>query len=172
METPIGPPLSCVRTAALLPLVAVVVLAGLLSPSRATAATIDQKLETIVFAEIAFEKAEMKGVLAYLRQEAKRRDPEGKGVNFLLKLDQRPDAAWRTKEITLELTNIPLGAVLRYVCMAAGLHCKTDDRVVMIGDHTMPPGKMGTRSYNLRPGMLRQMRTRKKRRLKGLDGDR
>ena len=125
-----------------------------------------------MFEEVAFENAEFRGVVDYLRREAKRRDPDGKGVNFFLKLDQSPGAAWRNKRVTLDLANVPLGAVIHYVCMGAGLHFKTDDRAVLIGDHTMEPGHMQTRSYKLKPGVLNQTRIRKKKRLKGLDGDR
>lgn len=151
---------------------AAIVLAGLLPQPRTVAATVAQKLKTITFEEVAFEDAELKGVVAYLRREAKRRDPDGKGINFFLKLDKSPEAAWRTRRITLELANVPLGAVIHYVCMGAGLHWKTDDRTVLIGDHTMPPGDMRTRTYKLEPGMLKQTRTRKRKHLKGLDGDR
>lgn len=154
------------------PLGCAIVLTALLARARVTAATVVQKLDTIMFEEVVFEDAELKAVIDYLRREAKRRDPEGKGVNFFLKLDQGPGAAWRNKRVDLELANVPLGAVVHYVCMSIGLHCKTDDRTVLIGDHTMAPGDMRTRSYKLKPGMLNPKRTRKKKHLKSLDGDR
>ena len=49
--------------------------------------TTKETLDTIILPKVQFEDASLRAVFTYLKQRSKDLDPEGKGVNFVLRLD-------------------------------------------------------------------------------------
>ncbi len=130
-----------------------------------------EKARRLVLPRLKFEDATVQQVVQFLRQQSKRLDPEGEGVNFMLELDQRVSAAARPK-ITLDFRNLPLSEAIRYVCMAGGLQYKIEDYAVIIADRSIPLKKMETRFYPVEPGVIGSFRTRKRfKALEHLGGD-
>ena len=93
------------------------------------------KLYSIKIDHIEFMEAEPETVFKLLRVRSKELDPEGKGINFVLKGLQD-----HKTNVTLKLDNLPLAEVIKYVCLSGNLDYKVDDYAVII----MPkqPGKL------------------------------
>jgi len=132
----------------------------LLLGCAARAASAIQKVDRIVVPHFEVENAGIRQTVKYLRILSRRLDPEGEGINFMLKLDPRITDDKRTR-ITLAMDNIPLRDLIRYICMAAGLQYKIEDHAVIIADQSLPLEKMETRFYPVEAGVLDTFRTRK-----------
>lgn len=84
-------------------------------------------LKDIKIPQITLEEASPQSVFKLLRQLSKKNDPKGKGINFILKgLKKHPYT------ISLELKDLPLGDVIRYICMTGNLSYKVEDFAVVI----------------------------------------
>ena len=104
-----------------------------------------KKLKTIVVREISFKDVDLNAAMRYLRQESKRLDPSGEGVNFIV----RGGKTTAKRRITLELNNIPLGDVVRYVCLLAGLDRKIERGAVIMGPKGSLGGPMTRQTFRL-----------------------
>ena len=67
-------------------------------------------------------------------------------------------AAQRT--ITMNMDNIPLGEIIRYICLGANLKWRIEEHAVIIADKSVPLETMETRFYNVEAGVLDARRTR------------
>lgn len=65
-----------------------------------------------------------------------------------------------TRTVTMSMTNIPLGEVVRYVCLAAGLKYKIESHAVLIADKNEPLDLMELRFYSVEAGVFDTIRTR------------
>lgn len=119
-----------------------------------------ERLRTIRFEEFAIEKAQVKDVVAYIRQKSKTLDPDNEGVNILLLCT--PER--KTRKISMNLTALPLGAMLRYICMASDLEMRFERHAVVLFDEETAPDlePMVTRIYSVSPSILKSRRTKKK----------
>ncbi len=63
-------------------------------------------------------------------------------------------ADWLNKPISLNLNNVPLGAVLRYVCMAANLKFRVENVAIMIADKNEALDEMETRFYPIEANVI------------------
>ncbi len=146
-------------------------------------AAIRQKLREIIIPRVEFEEATIHQVVGYLQRQSRELDPDDEGVNFVLNLADDPDAAPRLERrpdrddfddfddfdepeevqdigaLTLNMENVPLGDVIRFVAMSAGLHYVIDPRAVIISDRELPAGEMYTRFFSITPGIFRRERT-------------
>lgn len=148
-------------------------------------AEIREKLDNIIIPEIDFEEATIHQVIHYLRRRSRELDPDGEGVNFILHLkderevlEDRParefdnelddlnvdfedmngavDQDWGS--LTLNMSNVPLSDLIRFVCMAADLQYLVDRHAIIISDRELPAGEMYTRFYSISPGVFRDAR--------------
>lgn len=148
-------------------------------------AEIREKLNNIIIPEIDFEEATIHQVIRYLRRRSRELDPDGEGVNFILHLEDkrgvledRPardfdhelndldidfedingavDQDWGS--LSLNMSNVPLGDLIRFVCMATDLEYLVDRHAIIISDRELPAGKMYTRFYSISPGVFRDAR--------------
>ena len=87
---------------------------------------IRQKLERIRLRKVKFDKVPMDQALKALRDQV--RKDGGPTVNFFI---QTP-AAQRKKPVTMDLVNMPLVDVIRYVCMSSNTIFKVEEHAVVI----------------------------------------
>lgn len=91
---------------------------------------VERKLEDWRVKKVAFDEATVDEALAFFKAEAKKVDPEGKGLNFVLSPGAQATAA--EGRITLTLDEVPLGIALRYSLEMIGLEYRVEPFVVMI----------------------------------------
>jgi hypothetical protein len=133
-----------------------------------TAGTVEGRAARILIRTIDFEDAAPQEVFEFLKEQSKAADPEGKGLNMLFRLTPAGRRIFEQGSVTLKLNNVPLNAVVRYLCQATGLYCSYDENALMVSDSkTAPP--MVTRVYHLGVGVVDTPRTRPK--AKSIDKD-
>jgi general secretion pathway protein D len=113
---------------------------------------IHTKLKTIIITKISFEDTPVTTVFGFLKNRSRELDTDGIGVNFVLLLrppkpaadapakdkpaDAKPaakaDDTWQEPTITIDMDNVPLGDVIRYICEGAGLRYKVEPSAVVI----------------------------------------
>ncbi|MEP6670695.1 MAG: M56 family metallopeptidase [Chthoniobacter sp.] len=99
-----------------------------------------KKAEKIIIPRIEFREATLAEALDLLRAKARAADPDGKGVNVLVKAEVNADL-----RITLSLTNVPLIEGVRYVAGLANLELRVEPYglvLVQAGEPT-PPATSG-----------------------------
>ncbi|OGV75413.1 MAG: hypothetical protein A3K19_12795 [Lentisphaerae bacterium RIFOXYB12_FULL_65_16] len=64
------------------------------------------------------------------------------------------------RTITMNMDNIPLGEVIRYICMGAGLKFRVESNAVIIADKSIALDEMETRYYPVEAGVLDASKTR------------
>jgi len=75
------------------------------------------------------------------------------------------------RTVTLSMTNVPMGEVIRYLCMGTGLKYVVDTNAVVIADKSVPLKDLETRFYSVEAGVIDSAKTRKAKSIKGKDGD-
>lgn len=86
-----------------------------------------EKLRKVVFEKIQFDETDVVEAFEFIRKKSKEDDPDGKGLNIVLKGIKKGESA-----ITLELDDIPAGDLVRYICIAANLEFKVETYAVII----------------------------------------
>ena len=79
----------------------------------------------ILVPKVEFQDASLRVVLEYLRKESIGLDPEHKGVNILIPAADKDDA-----RITLNLRNVPIAEILKYVAALTGLELASDSSAI------------------------------------------
>lgn len=90
--------------------------------------SIQQKLRDLRIAQIDFSGAAVEEVIEYLRLRSRDLDPTGKGVDFVV----RTSSEQQSKTISLNLKDVPIEEVLRYVCDIAGLSYRVEEYAVQL----------------------------------------
>lgn len=114
------------------------------------------KLENIILSKIDFDNASISSVLTYLNKESKIYDTTDNhnGINIILKLS---NARKEAKLVTMQFDDIPIGEVIKYICMATGLKYRIEDQAVIIGDSSIE--QMETRFYQTNSGLINSIVT-------------
>jgi hypothetical protein len=86
------------------------------------------KLDSIVIRELNVRDATVPDVIEILRAESEKASADKTAINFVW---QAPEGSKATK-VTLNLHNLPLGDVLKYVTEGAGLRYRADAHAVVI----------------------------------------
>lgn len=134
----------------------------------AAAATVESRADRILIRAIDVENMPPREVFELLKEHSKAADPEGKGLNMLFRLTPNGVRILERATVTLKLNDVPLSAVVRYLCQATGLFYSYDGNALMVFDSkTAQP--METRVYHLGVGVVDSPRTRPK--AKSLDRD-
>ncbi len=139
---------------------------------------LQQKLNSIVIPVVDFENTTVEEALDFLRLRAREIDPDGTGLNFIIRKpvasrtassdssdDDSLDAAndvpvnpgtLRIKE--LKLRDVPLGTVLQYICDATRLRYKLDEHsVVLLPLNSLELNDLYTRSFVVPPDFIAQL---------------
>lgn len=131
------------------------------------------KLNKIVLPKIEFHDCSLREAIDFLQQRARELDPTpgGKGVNIVLKLEKEKGVAHSfaadeefasnqkffsssRKKIDLNLKNIPLYEVLRYISELAGLKLKIEPYAVSIVPWSESADQLLTKEYRILPNFL------------------
>lgn len=111
---------------------------------------IQQKLRDLRIAQIDFSGATVEEVLEYLRVRARDLDPTGKGIDFVLNIPS--DETLPT--VTLNLKNVPLEEVLRYVAEMTGLNYKVEEFAVRIVSMASNNESLISKTYRVPPDFI------------------
>ena len=112
--------------------------------------SITQKLRTLIFPQVEFAGATLPEVAELLRVRSRDLDPQGVGVSFVLNVPQ--DA--REKPISLNLSNVPMEEVLRYVSESCGVAYKVEDHAVIFVSISERDNAITTRSFRVPPDFI------------------
>jgi len=128
-------------------------------------AIMKDKLSSIIVPSIQFESLDITQVVAYLEQksiELDTTDSEPRGINFVLNLNTGPtvgpdgqaiDQPNITRSVTLDLSNVPLSEVLRFISTITGLQVKVDEYAVVLAP-TGTTQYLDTKTFNVPPGFI------------------
>lgn len=111
---------------------------------------ITQKLRTITFPKVEFDGATLAEVVELLRVRSRDLDPEGRGISFVLSVP--PEA--RDKQVSLNLLNVPMEELLRYVSEMSGVAYKVDEHAVTFVSITERNNAIVTRSFRVPPDFI------------------
>lgn len=112
--------------------------------------SIAAKLRDLRIERVDFTSASLEEVLEYLRVRARDLDPAKKGVDFVNGLSS--DANLRP--ISLNLVNVPLEEVLRYVTEISGANYRIDEYAVRIVPLTDTKQTIISKSYRVPPDFI------------------
>ena len=120
---------------------------------------IQDKLNNLIIPSIEFRDASIREAIDFIKQQAARLDvtepdPERRGINIVLLLDPQAQEVASQARITLNLTNAPLGEVLRFVVDAAGLKLKLEPFAVAVVPMDAPTDVLLTKEYKVPPSFV------------------
>ncbi len=138
---------------------------GFVDPGAASGAirpTIAAKLDQIIIPRVMFEQTNIEEALDFLRVRAAEHDttesdPALKGVNFTLNIGQpSSESAMRISSLRfdLQLSQVPLSRVLKYVTEMTQTSFRTDEFSVIISPVGTSSSELVTRSYRVPPDFL------------------
>lgn len=111
---------------------------------------IAQKLRTLVVPKVQFTDATLDEVMDYLRLTSRNIDPTGRGVDFIINLE----AEARNRKLSLNLNNLPLEELVRYVTQNAGATYRIEPNAVVIASLTEHSTALITKSYKVPPDFI------------------
>ena len=113
--------------------------------------TLAKKLDSLIIKQIDFTDADIQSVVKFLGQESKRLDAaNGTGINIALGLNDKELS--QIPKITMNLENIPMSEVIRYLCQITGLKYRIQGQVLTIGSDSID--EMETRFFKVRSALI------------------
>lgn len=112
--------------------------------------SIQAKLRDIKIERIDFSGAALTEVIEYLRVRARDLDPAGKGVDFVVSIPEDQPL----QSVSLNLTNVPIEEVLRYVTQVAGVSYRVEEYAVRIVSLTDTNQSIISKSYRVPPDFI------------------
>ena len=137
----------------------------------AAAGTVESRAAKILIRTVDVEDASPREVFEFLKEQSKTADPEEKGLNMLFRFTPAGLKIFNEGTVTLKLNNVPLNAVVRYLCLATGLLHSYDENALMVFD-SKTAAPLETRIYRLGVGVVDSPRTRPKAPSSDRDGSR
>jgi len=131
---------------------------SILSSAPATS-MLQSKLQRIVFPKIDFRDATVREAFDFLSAKAKSLDPDGQGVNIVLKLgdEHQAGAPAGGTRITLTLNNVPLIEVIKYITNLANLKYRIEPFAVSIVQVGTLTEELFTKQWRLRSDKIRSL---------------
>jgi len=111
---------------------------------------ITARLRDLKIERIDFSGASIEEVIEYLRVRSRDLDPGGRGVDFVLSLP----ADQPTRTISLNLQNVPVEEVLRYVTEMAGVGYRIEEYAVRIVSLTEGTSNIISKTYRVPPDFI------------------
>ena len=113
-----------------------------------------KKLNSIIIDHVNFEDASIQDVVALLNKKSTELDPEKKGANIILKLDPK-----ETLSLTMEMEDVPLFSIIKYITKSAGLRYQISDNAVLISKkeskQPVPTSEQGKiKEYSYKAGKI------------------
>lgn len=116
-----------------------------------SAGILSKKLDNLILKQIDFTDAGIQSIVKFLGQESKRLDTAtGTGINIALGLNDKEIS--QIPKITMNLENIPMSAVIRYLCQITSLKYRIQDNVLTIGTDSID--EMDTRFFKVRSALI------------------
>ncbi len=112
-------------------------------------ARITEKLNSIIIDQVNFDGTELERAIALLRDKARIADPEGKGVNLIVK-----PSIEASNFVTLAVSNLPLGAVLDLIADQVGLIYRVEEFAVYIAPSAENIEDLITREFRVASGFF------------------
>ena len=111
---------------------------------------ITQKLRTLIFPKVDFAGATLDEVVELLRVRSRDLDPQGKGISFVISAP--PES--RNKPVSLNLSNVPMEEVLRYVSEMCDVTYKVDEHAVIFLSISERNNALISRSFRVPPDFI------------------
>lgn len=135
--------------------------------SEADRITVRAKLDSIIIPKIALDQASLEEALDFLRLRASEhdtleQDPARKGVNFTVNLGPQDSPAAtkvRSARFDLQLTNVPLSQILKYITDITHTSFTTDDFSVIITPVGASSDALVARTFRVPPDFISSMST-------------
>lgn len=121
-----------------------------LSKQLSGSESITERLRSMTVPKVEFDGASLEEVVELLRVRSRDLDPQGKGISFVLSVP--PEA--RGKSVSLNLVNVPMEEVLRYVSDMCGVTYKVDEHAVIFVSLSERNNTMISRSFRVPPDFI------------------
>jgi hypothetical protein len=121
--------------------------------------------------EVRFEGASLEAVSSFLRERSRIHDPMGEGINVVVRVTDLTRRRIDERGVNLELDDVPLRDLIRYVCLVTGLRYRIDRPAVILADHTVRLDAIETRVFHVAPGVFDTGRTRARQTLDAFEDD-
>lgn len=131
--------------------------------TRSNVAGVFDKLESIIIPELNFNEVDVADAVRFLNEQSKALDPERKGINFVLKVNptvtaapapDAPPAPAIQRSLTLNLRQVPLIEVLRFITNLTNLQFKVEEYAVFIFPSTETSDVQVVRSFSVPPAFF------------------
>lgn len=127
--------------------------------------SVRNKVDRIIIPKIALDQSTLDEALDFLRLKATENDtleldPARKGINFAVNLgptDSPDSTRVRNTRFDLQLTNVPVSQVLKYITDITQTSFTTDDFSVIISPSGSLSAELVTRSYRVPPDFISSM---------------
>ena len=108
-----------------------IVITGSADPYEAAGNELYNRLNDLMIDHIEFDGSDITSAISLLRARSKDLDPQGEGFNIIVPQSEK----YADKTVTLNLDQIPLYEVIRYICKITGLNFRIDetDKIITIG---------------------------------------
>ena len=108
-----------------------IVITGDADPYESAGNELYNRLNELMIDHIEFSDSDIGSVITLLRARSKDLDPQGEGFNIIVPQAEK----YANKLVTLNLDQIPLYEVIRYICKVTGLSFRIDetDKIITIG---------------------------------------
>ena len=109
---------------------------------------LEKKLRTMIVARAEFNGATLEEAVEFLRVQSRNLDP--KGISFVLNVDE----ATRQKPVSLNLQNVPMEELIRYVTQMSASAYRVEDNAIVIVSLTERSTNLITKTYHVPPDFL------------------
>jgi len=122
------------------------------------------KIEKITIEKIDLQDVKLSDAINIIKDLCKKADPEGKGISIscISPKDDKGKTFDPVVKNEINLANIPLKDLLRYICDETGMNYKIESFSVVIYPKNMTTDKMETRSFPVAPGTVDSIEKEKK----------
>jgi len=132
--------------------------ASVAAPSAGTR----ERARGILVPAFKLEEATPAEAFKEIRRIALAHDPAKQGLGFAFQLTPAGKARMTRPSVDLHLNHITLDQVIKYTCLASGLHHRFDQSAVVVSDRPFPAAKMRTRAFHMSPDTIAPRHTRPK----------
>jgi general secretion pathway protein D len=113
---------------------------------------LQQKLITLRVPKLQFSAASLDEVIEFMRLTSRNMDPEGTGISFVVNVD--PET--RNRSISLDLIDVPIEELLRYVTQLTGTAYRVEENAVLVTSLTDKSTNLITKQYRVPPDFIQK----------------
>lgn len=99
-----------------------------LAATAGAAEPLSVKLDELILPDLAFRRAPLKEIIDYVVEQSRELDPEGVGVNVILKLPE----SIQKQEFTLSIRKASVRRVIHLIAAVADLHLRIESYAVVL----------------------------------------